>query len=126
MFRDRIEKTRSFFVISLDGQDFGLYYYKREDSQLEEDFFVRTQQELLPLEVKSNRNTSKSLSTLIKGEKYSDILHGIKLSAGNIGFSNGIYTFPYFCAFLLKRCLKSWDQAQRRYMEKNKRSGRAC
>ena len=105
---------------------FGLYYYKREDSQLEEDFFVRTQQELLPLEVKSNRNTSKSLSTLIKGEKYSDILHGIKLSAGNIGFSNGIYTFPYFCAFLLKRYLKSWDQSQRRYMEKNKRSGRAC
>ena len=69
---------------------------------------VRTQKELLPLEVKSNKNTSKSLATLIKGDKYTDIQHGLKLSAGNIGESNGIYTFPYFCAFLLKRYLSQW------------------
>ena len=98
----------NFIAEALIKQGYGLYYYKREDSQLEEDFFVRTQKELLPLEVKSNKNTSKSLATLIKGEKYADIQHGLKLSAGNIGESNGIYTFPYFCAFLLKRYLSQW------------------
>lgn len=98
----------NFIAEALTKQGYGLYYYRREDSQLEEDFFVRTQRELLPLEVKSNKNTSKSLATLIRGEKYADIRHGIKLSAGNIGESGGIYTFPYFCAFLLKRVLAAW------------------
>ncbi len=91
---------------ALIKQGLGLYYYKREDSQLEEDFFVRTTNELLPVEVKAGNNSSKSLSTLIRGEKYADVKRGIKLSAGNIGFSNGIFTFPYFCAFLLKRWLE--------------------
>ena len=91
---------------ALIKQGLGLYYYKREDSLLEEDFFVRTADELLPVEVKAGNNTSKSLSTLIRGEKYADVKRGIKLSAGNIGFSNGIFTFPYFCAFLLKRWLE--------------------
>ncbi len=29
--------------------------------------------------------------------------YGIKLSKNNIGHEGSIYTFPYFCAFLLKR-----------------------
>ena len=92
---------------ALVKQGLGLYYYKREDSQLEEDFFVRMADELLPLEVKAGSNRSKSLTTLIRGEKYVDVKRGIKLSAGNIGFSNGIYSFPYFCAFLLKKWLET-------------------
>ena len=89
------------------ASDFGLYYYKREDSTLEEDFFVRTASELIPVEVKATNGRAKSLRTLISSEKYSDISHGIKLTGGNIGYSDNIYTFPYFCAFLLKRYLKS-------------------
>ena len=85
----------------------GLYYYKREDSTLEEDFFVRTASELIPVEVKATNGRAKSLRTLISSEKYSDISHGIKLTGGIIGYSDNIYTFPYFCAFLLKRYLKS-------------------
>ncbi len=95
----------NFIAEALVKQGYGLYYYRREDSQLEEDFFVRTQQELLPLEVKSNKNTSRSLAELIRNEKYSEIHQGIKMTAGNIGRAKGIYTFPYFCAFLLKRYL---------------------
>ena len=87
-------------------QGLGLYYYRKENSTLEEDFFVRSQKELIPVEVKSNKERSKSLVSLIKNENYTDIHHGIKLSAGNIGSANGIYTFPYFCAFLLKKYLK--------------------
>lgn len=61
----------------------GLYYYKREDSTLEEDFFVRTVSELIPVEVKATNGRAKSLRTLIESEKYSDISHGIKLTGGN-------------------------------------------
>lgn len=85
---------------------YDLYYYKRENSTLEQDFFVRTASELIPVEVKSKNSSSKSLRTLISSDKYSDIHYGIKLTGGNIGYSNNIYTFPYFCAFLLKRYLK--------------------
>ena len=34
-----------------------------------------------------------------------NITTGIKLIHGNVGFENNIHTFPYFCAFLLKRYL---------------------
>ena len=85
---------------------YSLYYYKREDSILEEDFFVRTSDLLVPVEVKATSGRSKSLKTLIESERYPDIRCGIKLTGGNIGYSNNIYTFPYFCAFLLKRYLK--------------------
>ena len=88
---------------------YGLYYYKKEDSTLEEDFFLRTKDSLLPLEVKATRGTAKSLRTLIDSEKYPDITCGIKLTGGNIGFSGGIYTFPYFCTFLLKKYIRRAD-----------------
>lgn len=86
---------------------YDLYYYKREDSTLEEDFFVRTASDLIPVEVKATNGRSKSLRTLITSEKYSDIHYGIKFARGNIGYDDYIYTFPYFCAFLLKRYLKN-------------------
>lgn len=91
-----------------------LYYYKRNDSTLEEDFFVRTTKELIPIEVKASNGRSKSLRTLISSEKYEDIHSGIKFTNGNIGYSDDIYTFPYFCAFLLKRYLKEMDDLESR------------
>lgn len=85
---------------------YDLYYYKREDSTLEEDFFVRTAGRLIPVEVKATRGTAKSLRTLISDPRYPDISCGIKFTAGNIGHKDGIYTFPYFCAFLLADYLR--------------------
>lgn len=84
-----------------------LYYYKREDSTLEADFFARTASELVPVEVKAANGRAKSLRTLIESGKYEDIHWGVKFVKGNLGFENQIYTFPYFCAFLLKRWLRS-------------------
>ena len=86
-------------------QGLGLYYYKKENATLEEDFFVRTKDELVPVEVKANKNRSKSLRKLIDNESYSDIKWVIKLADSNVGIENGIYTFPYFCSFLIKRYL---------------------
>lgn len=91
---------------SLHKQGYELYYYKKEDSTLEEDFFVRAKNYLIPIEVKATNGTAKSLRTLLKSEHYKDITYGIKFIKGNIGFSDNIFTFPYFCSFLLKRYLK--------------------
>lgn len=90
---------------ALTKSGYGLYYYKRENSTLEEDFFVRTMRHLIPIEVKATNGRAKSLKELIDSDKYEDIYYGIKFIGGNIGFDNNIYSFPYFLAFLLKRYL---------------------
>lgn len=91
---------------ALCKQGYELFYYKKENSTLEQDFFVRTKKSLVPVEVKAVNGTAKSLRTLISSDAYPDITTGIKFVHGNIGFANNIHTFPYFCAFLLKRYLK--------------------
>lgn len=88
---------------ALVKQGYKLYYYRRDDSTLEMDFFIRSMASLIPVEVKANRGKAKSIKSMIASDRYPDIRYGIKLSANNIGHENGIYTFPYFCTFLLKR-----------------------
>lgn len=95
----------NFIAEAMVKQDYALYYYKREDSRLEEDFFVRDADSLIPVEVKATDGRAKTLQTLIAGERYSDIHHGIKFTNGNIGVGERIHTFPHFCAFLLRRYL---------------------
>lgn len=91
---------------ALSKQKYDLYYYRREDSKLEEDFFVRTAENLVPVEVKAGSSKAKTLTTLINSEKYPNIKYGIKFIKGNIGCSNSIYTFPHFCLFLLRRYME--------------------
>ena len=52
-----------------------LYYYKRNDGTLEEDFFIRSANNLIPIEVKSTDGRSKSLRSLISSSKYNDIAY---------------------------------------------------
>lgn len=85
---------------------FDLYYYSKENSTLEEDFFVRNTENLIPLEVKARNGNSKSLSTLIKSDSYPDIHFGIKLIDGNIGVESNIRTFPHYLVFLLRDYLR--------------------
>ena len=87
---------------ALIKEGYDLYYYAKENSTLEEDFFVRTSRHLVPVEIKATNNRAKSLKTLISSEAYPDISFGIKFISGNLGFENNIYTFPHFCLFLLK------------------------
>lgn len=98
---------------ALTKAGYGLYYYKREDSTLEEDFFIRSTDSLIPIEVKAKSGKSKSMRILIDSDKYPDISYGFKLSHNNIGYSECIFTFPYFCAFLLKRFVKSFPFEER-------------
>lgn len=94
---------------ALTKQGYNLYYFKREDSTLEEDFFIRSRDSLIPIEVKAKSGKAKSLRTLIDSDKYEDVNCGFKLSGNNIGYSEKIFTFPYFCAFLLKRFVKEFS-----------------
>ena len=96
----------NFAAEALVKQGYELCYYKKENATLEEDFFIRSRNELIPVEIKGNTNKSKSLNQLISGKQYEDISHGIKFTTGNIGHSEPLYTFPYFCLFLLKRFMK--------------------
>lgn len=86
-----------------------LKYYKKENSTLEEEFLVRYKDYLVPIEVKAGNKNSKSLSTLIKSDKYKEIRFGIKIVKGNIGFNSDICTFPHFCAFLIKDFLSAFS-----------------
>ena len=97
----------NFMAEALVKQGYDLYYYKRDDSRLEEDFFIRTSDSLVPVEVKAGTARSKALRTMIREERYPDIRWGIKFIRGNIGWGNDIYTFPHFCGFLLKRWIEA-------------------
>lgn len=93
---------------ALVKQGYRLFYYKRDDSTLEMDFFIRSAASLIPVEVKAKDGRAKSMKTLIRSDHYPDIRYGFKLSQKNIGHEGSVYTFPYFCAFLLKRFMKEF------------------
>ncbi len=86
-----------------------LKYFKKENSTLQEEFFVRYKDYLVPIEVKAGNNNSKSLSTLIKSDNYKEIRFGIKIVKGNIGYKCNICTFPHFCTFLIKDFLSTFN-----------------
>lgn len=94
---------------ALAKQGYGLFYFKREDSTLEMDFFIRHGDDLVPVEVKAKGGRSQSLRTLLKSDHYPDIRWGLKLHGGNIGWENGILSLPYYAAFLLRRYLSECD-----------------
>lgn len=85
---------------------YGLYYYKNEKSTLEMDFFVRSSQSLVPLEVKAADGMSRSLRKMTDG-RYPDIRYGIKLAHKNVGFNGNFYTLPYFLVFCLREFIES-------------------
>ena len=58
---------------------YNLFYYKRQNPSIEEDFFLRTANELVPLEVKASNDKARSLSKLIQRDNYPEIKFGIKL-----------------------------------------------
>lgn len=89
-----------------------LRYFKKDNSTLREEFFVRYKDCLVPIEVKASNNNSKSLSTMIKSNNYPEIHFGIKIVKGNIGFESNICTFPHFCSFLIKDFLSTFKYVE--------------
>jgi len=87
-----------------------LAYYKRENAQLEMDFFLRAGDDLVPVEVKAENARGKSLRLLIDSERYSEIRWGVKVVNGNIGYERGILTVPQWCAFWLPRLVRDFGE----------------
>ena len=102
---------------ALHKSGYDLYYYKKDDSTLEQDFFVRTREWLVPVEVKARKGTAKSMRTLIASDSYPEIRFGVKLSAGNVGSSEHVFSAPYFTAFLLRRLLRAYDEGNAPMMD---------
>lgn len=86
---------------------YNLYYYRNEKSTVDIDFIVRNADSLIPVEVKSGNNATKSLVKLTSG-KVNDIRFGVKLCNKNIGFNGQFFTFPYFLTFMLRRFLREY------------------
>ena len=66
----------------------------KDNSTLQEEFFVHYKDYLVPIEMKAGGDNSKSLSTLFQSDNYPEIRFEIKIAKGNIGFDSSI------CAFL--------------------------
>ena len=85
-------------IFSKSGKS--LYYYKKENSQAEIDFFIRYKEKAVPVEVKSGNRGTSSLDSLLKKPEFP---LGIKLCNGNIGFADKKLTLPLYCALFLKQ-----------------------
>lgn len=76
-------------------------YYWTSSSQSEIDFIVRINDEIIPIEVKSNTNNrSKSLNIYIG--KYNP-KYSIRISQRNFGFENNIKSIPLYATFCIKK-----------------------
>ena len=103
MFKGALYENVVAEALTKSGLD--LFYWKKDNATLEQDFFVRTANCLVPVEVKGEAGVGRSMRTLINSEVYRDISWGIKLHGGNAGCVNKVLTLPYWCAFLLSRLL---------------------
>ena len=73
-----------------------IYFFKNETKKRELDFIIQNNGNVVPIEVKSSNNKSKSLSSIMKGNK---IPYAYKFIDGNIGISEeGIITLPLYMA----------------------------
>jgi predicted AAA+ superfamily ATPase len=84
----------------LQYNEMPLYYYRRDD-RLEVDFISYLNGNIVPIEVKSGKNTkSISLNNIIERE---NLTYGIKLSMNNVNCSNPRYKcFPLYMSMFIK------------------------
>lgn len=85
-----------FDMLSKRGKS--VFYYKRENSEQEIEFFVEEGGEAVPVEVKSKRGATPSLNAYI--EQYRPQL-AYKLIDGNIGEDGCKVTLPQFMAMFV-------------------------
>ena len=91
--------TENYVASSLKYNGLNLNYWKNEfDSEL--DFILQSEKGLIiPLEVKSSKNTkSKSLTNYINEYKPK---YGIRVSSKNFGFKNNIKSVPLYAVFCI-------------------------
>lgn len=93
----------NFAAEALIKQGYDLLFYRSEDSRTELDFLIRIKDNIVPIEIKANKGSARSLNTVIDDKKIDEIKYGIKFSNNNIGVSNKVLTLPFFTLFMLKK-----------------------
>ena len=92
----------NFAAEALMKQGYELFFYRSEDSRTELDFLIRIKDNIVPIEIKANKGSARSLNTVIDDKKINEIKYGIKFSNNNIGVANNMLTLPFFTLFMLK------------------------
>lgn len=93
----------NFAAEALMKQGYDLFFFRSEDSRTELDFLIRIKDNIVPIEIKANKGSARSLNTVIDDKKIDEIKYGIKFSNNNIGVSNKVLTLPFFTLFMLKK-----------------------
>lgn len=93
----------NFAAEALMKQGYDLFFYRSEDSRTELDFLIRIKDNIVPIEIKANKGSARSLNTVIDDKKIEKIKYGIKFSNNNIGVANNVLTLPFFTLFMLKK-----------------------
>ena len=93
----------NFAAEALIKQGYDLFFFRSEDSRTELDFLIRIKDNIVPIEIKANKRSARSLNTVIDDKKIDEIKYGIKFSNNNIGVSNKVLTLPFFTLFMLKK-----------------------
>ena len=95
----------NFAAEALMKQGYDLLFYRSEDSRTELDFLIRIKDNIVPIEIKANKGSARSLNTVIDDKKIDEIKYGIKFSNNNIGVANNVLTLPFFTLFMLRKVI---------------------
>ena len=102
----------NFAAEALIKQGYDLLFYRSEDSRTELDFLIRIKDNIVPIEIKANKGSARSLNTVIDDKKIDEIKYGIKFSNNNIGVANNVLTLPFFTLFMLKRVITNMKDSK--------------
>ena len=68
-------------LVNRGRSDLGIYYFSKDNSMMEIDFLIQTEERVIPLEVKAEENVhSKSLRTFVMNEFADKHLKGLRCS----------------------------------------------
>lgn len=95
----------NFAAEALMKQGYELFFYRSEDSRTELDFLIRLKDNIVPIEIKANKGSARSLNAVIEDKKIDEIKYGIKFSNNNIGVANNVLTLPFFTLFMLRKVI---------------------
>jgi len=91
--------TENYVASQLVAAGIPLFYWQGDNTQ-DIDFLIDTEQNIIPVEVKSGKN--KASASLESFRKNHDCAYAIKIRKGNFGFTNKIRNIPLYAVFCLK------------------------
>ncbi|MGM9941300.1 MAG: ATP-binding protein [Bulleidia sp.] len=88
----------NFVAIQLISKDNRLHYFKAQNGDVEIEFLLEREGNIIPVEVKAGNSSSKSLNIVLKRD---DIPFGYKLISGNTGIADKKISLPLYMSMFL-------------------------